>query len=258
MDKSQIIALALNILNTNSCVSDFGIHIPKMKPCNLCEQELITQPDGLIKEFTMISEVKLPWMWTLMYYLRSNELEMLDEEVQILGQKKRSREVNREAIRENQRGTFEYGSLGIKLWSVDIDLGNNRAVLEQLQNADSTVESVTGGIRIMEGFRKIRLHFNNPDPNKIHLVVQAVQNWCDVCDKGSASKKTLNKHKESNTHDKMLDRERKAKNPPSDPGSDVEGFHDYDEGNGDNSISLTSNDITAFNDEIENLGPGRL
>ncbi|POG58829.1 hypothetical protein GLOIN_2v1488298 [Rhizophagus irregularis DAOM 181602=DAOM 197198] len=95
MDKSQIIALALNILNTNSCVSDFGIHIPKMKPCNLCEQELITQPDGLIKEFTMISEVKLPWMWTLMYYLRSNELEMLDEEVQILGQKKRSREVNR-------------------------------------------------------------------------------------------------------------------------------------------------------------------
>ncbi|CAB4376688.1 unnamed protein product [Rhizophagus irregularis] len=164
----------------------------------------------------------------------------------------------REAIRENQRGTFEYGSLGIKLWSVDIDLGNNRAVLEQLQNADSTVESVTGGIRIMEGFRKIRLHFNNPDPNKIHLVVQAVQNWCDVCDKGFASKKTLNKHKESNTHNKMLDRERKAKNPPSDPGSDVEGFHDYDEGNGDNSISLTSNDITAFNDEIENLGHGRL
>lgn len=26
-----------------------------MKPCNLCEQELITQPDGLIKEFTMVS-----------------------------------------------------------------------------------------------------------------------------------------------------------------------------------------------------------
>ena len=44
--------------------------------------------------------------------------------------------------------------------------------------------------------------------------------------------------------------------PPSDPGSDIEGFHDYDEGNGDNSISLTSNDITAFNEEIENLGPG--
>ncbi|CAG8634512.1 3090_t:CDS:2 [Funneliformis mosseae] len=129
----------------------------------------------------------------------------------------------RKAIRENQRGTFEYGSLSIKLWLVDIDLGN-RAVLEQLQNADSNIKSVTGGIRIIEGFRKIGLHFNNPDPNKIHLVVQGC--------------------------------ERKAKNPPSDPGSDVEGFHDYDEGNEDNSISLTSNDIIAFNKEIENLGPG--
>jgi hypothetical protein len=84
----------------------------------------------------------------------------------------------------------------------------------------------------------------------------AVQNWCDVCDKGFASKKTLNKHKESNTHDKMLDRERKAKNPPSDPGSDVEGFHDYDEGNEDNSISLTSNDITAYYKETDNRNCG--
>ncbi|CAG8559587.1 12991_t:CDS:2 [Funneliformis caledonium] len=100
----------------------------------------------------------------------------------------------REAIRENQRSTFEYSSLGI----------NPRWVFHNSQY--------------------------------------------DVCDKGFALKKTLNKHKESNTHDKMLGRERKAKNLPSDP--------DSDEGNEDNSISLTSNDITAFNKEIENLGPG--
>jgi hypothetical protein len=146
MDKSQIIALALNILNTNSCVRDSGIHIPKMKPCNLCEQELITQPDGLIKEFTMVSCGCLFHQKCLEEYLLmkskeksiitcpnwecardietfispdlfkdtssvdfgsqtsmdvdadvllTNELGMLDEEVQILGQKKRSREVNR-------------------------------------------------------------------------------------------------------------------------------------------------------------------
>ncbi|CAG8699806.1 13003_t:CDS:1, partial [Funneliformis mosseae] len=59
----------------------------------------------------------------------------------------------------------------------------------------------------------------------------------------------------SNTQDKMLDRKRKAKNSPSDPDSDVESFHDYDEGNRNNSISLTSNDITAFNEKIENLSP---
>ncbi|CAB4376270.1 unnamed protein product [Rhizophagus irregularis] len=154
MDKSQIIALALNILNTNSCVRDSGIHIPKMKPCNLCEQELITQPDGLIKEFTMVSCGCLFHQKCLEEYLLTrakeksiitcpswecardietfispdlfsssgapyrgkdtssvdfgsqtsmdvdadvlltNELGMLDEEVQILGQKKRSREVN--------------------------------------------------------------------------------------------------------------------------------------------------------------------
>jgi hypothetical protein len=148
MDKSQIIALALNILNTNSCVRDSGIHIPKMKPCNLCEQELIAQPDGLIKEFTMVSCGCLFHQKCLEEYLLTrakeksiitcpnwecardietfispdlfkdttnssvdfggqtsmdvdadvlltNELGMLDEEVQILGQKKRPREVNR-------------------------------------------------------------------------------------------------------------------------------------------------------------------
>ncbi|CAG8680776.1 11228_t:CDS:2 [Funneliformis caledonium] len=77
----------------------------------------------------------------------------------------------------------------------------------------------------------------------------------DVCDKGFALKKILNKHKKSNTHDKMLDRERKAKNLPFDLGFDVEVFHDYDEGNEDNSISLTLNNITAFNKKIENLDP---
>jgi hypothetical protein len=77
----------------------------------------------------------------------------------------------REAIKENQRGTFTYGSLGIKLWSVNIDIGST-AVLEQLQNADLTVESVTGGTRIIGGFSKVEKYFNNPDPNKIHLVVQ--------------------------------------------------------------------------------------
>ncbi|CAG8581412.1 3064_t:CDS:2 [Funneliformis mosseae] len=115
----------------------------------------------------------------------------------------------REAIKENQKDTFEY-------------------VLEQLQNADSNVESVIKGIRIIEGFRKIGLHFNNPDPNKINLVVQ------DLSKIGVT----------------------KAKNPPSDPGSDVKGFYDYDKDNENNSISLTSNNITAFNKEIENLDPG--
>jgi hypothetical protein len=41
----------------------------------------------------------------------------------------------------------------------------------------------------------------------------------------------LNKYKESNTYNKVLNHERKAKNPSSDSGSDVKGFHDYDEGN---------------------------
>ena len=77
----------------------------------------------------------------------------------------------RELIVEKKRDVFVYSSLGIKLWPVNIDF-NDRAVLEQLQNADLTVESVTGGTKIIEGFTKVRRYFNDPDPNKIHFVVQ--------------------------------------------------------------------------------------
>lgn len=128
------------------------------------------------------------------------------------------------------------------------------AALEQLQSADSTVESVTGGTRIIGGFSKVEKHFSNPDPNRIHLVVQAVPNWCDVCDQALASKKTLNKHKESNAHVIRLARERNAKNPPSDPGSDIEDFHD--EGNKYNSSPLITNDLKALNEGTENRSCG--
>lgn len=88
----------------------------------------------------------------------------------------------------------------------------------------------------------------------------AVQNWCDVYDKSLASKKTLNKHRESDVHAKRLALERDTKNPPSDPGSDVEDYynynHEHDKSNVDNSIPLTLTDITALNEEFENLSCG--
>ena len=53
MNKSQITALALNLLSTDSMIHSTGIHIPEMKPCIICKQKFISHPDEPIKEFTM-------------------------------------------------------------------------------------------------------------------------------------------------------------------------------------------------------------
>ena len=53
MNKSQITALVLNLLSTDSMIRSTGIHIPEMKPCILCKQKFTIHPDEPIKEFTM-------------------------------------------------------------------------------------------------------------------------------------------------------------------------------------------------------------
>ncbi|GBB90036.1 hypothetical protein RclHR1_01690021 [Rhizophagus clarus] len=52
-NKSQITALALNLLSTDNMIHSTGIHILEMKPCNLCKQKFTIHPCESIKEFTI-------------------------------------------------------------------------------------------------------------------------------------------------------------------------------------------------------------
>src|SRR4051812_26462737 len=55
MDKTQIIALATNILNAIPGTLATDIQVPKVDPCFLCGEEFLSNPSDPIKEYTMTS-----------------------------------------------------------------------------------------------------------------------------------------------------------------------------------------------------------
>ena len=55
MDKSQIIALSINILKSTPGTLARNVQIPKVNPCLLCGEELLSNSSDPIKEFTLAS-----------------------------------------------------------------------------------------------------------------------------------------------------------------------------------------------------------
>ena len=55
MDKSQIIALSINILKSTPGTLARNVQIPKVDPCLLCGEELLSNSSDPIKEFTLAS-----------------------------------------------------------------------------------------------------------------------------------------------------------------------------------------------------------
>ena len=55
MDKTQIIALAINILKLSPGTLARNVQVPKVDPCLLCGEELLSNTSDPIKEFTLAS-----------------------------------------------------------------------------------------------------------------------------------------------------------------------------------------------------------
>src|SRR5438045_6442770 len=55
MDKTQIIALAINILKLSPGTLARNVQVPKVDPCLLCGEELLSDSSDPIKEFTLAS-----------------------------------------------------------------------------------------------------------------------------------------------------------------------------------------------------------